>query len=305
MASTKVLDFILGSTGMVFDHAGYQPPSGFLLCYGQAVSRTTYAALFAAIKLPLTGNTTNGSASVSSASVDITALGLIGSKVEGTGIPAATSITAATSTTLTLSANATATTTGVSITIIPWGNGDGSTTFNIPDLRGVVTAGIGNMGGTASGKLGVTTTGTTTAVSAVVTAIPTTAALAVGMQAIGGALPAGITIASIDSGTQVTLSTGTGVTAATAGAIRFCLIDSHTLGATGGTATHSMLTGQMPVHSHNQIATQAPSAGSSGNPMMSTSSSGTGNSGTTSNTGSGNAHPNIQPTIVLNKIIKY
>lgn len=336
MASTKILDFILGSVGMVFDHAGYQAPSGFLLCYGQAVSRSTYSALFAAITLPLTGSTTNGSASVSAASVDITALGLIGAKVEGAGVPANTTITAATSSTLTLSANATATATGVVLTIIPWGNGDGSTTFNVPDLRGYVTAGIGNMGGTASGRLSVSTTGTTTAASAVVTAIPSTASLTVSMKAIGAALPSGVTIASIDSATQVTLSSGTGVTAATGGAIRFCVFDSHTIGATGGVQTHTLAAAQIPQHNHpvflndpgHSHSTNAIyftganniSGGSTANlniqALASTSvSTGitvrdtTGGGGTANqtavNAAGGSAHPNLQPTMVLNKIIKF
>lgn len=34
-----------------------------------------------------------------------------------------------------------------------WGSGDGSTTFNIPDLRGRVSAGQDNMGGTAANRL--------------------------------------------------------------------------------------------------------------------------------------------------------
>lgn len=72
--------------GLVFDYAGATPPTGFLLCYGQAISRTTYAKLFAAI-----GTT--------------------------------------------------------------YGAGDGSTTFNLPDYRGVVTAGLDNMGGVAAGRM--------------------------------------------------------------------------------------------------------------------------------------------------------
>ena len=36
-------------TGTVLDYAGSTVPSGYLLCYGQDVSRTTYSALFAAI----------------------------------------------------------------------------------------------------------------------------------------------------------------------------------------------------------------------------------------------------------------
>lgn len=61
-------------------------PSQWLLCYGQAVSRTTYSALFAAI-----GTT--------------------------------------------------------------WGAGDGSTTFNLPDLRGRTLAGVDSMGGTAASRV--------------------------------------------------------------------------------------------------------------------------------------------------------
>lgn len=36
-------------TGTVLDFAGATAPTGYLMCYGQTVSRTTYAALFAAI----------------------------------------------------------------------------------------------------------------------------------------------------------------------------------------------------------------------------------------------------------------
>jgi microcystin-dependent protein len=73
-------------TGEVVAFAGATAPAGSLLCYGQAISRTAYAGLFAALS---------------------TAHGV----------------------------------------------GDGSTTFNLPDLRGRVAAGKGNMGGTESGRL--------------------------------------------------------------------------------------------------------------------------------------------------------
>lgn len=35
--------------GVVLEYSGASAPAGFLLCYGQAISRTDYAALFAAI----------------------------------------------------------------------------------------------------------------------------------------------------------------------------------------------------------------------------------------------------------------
>lgn len=72
--------------GSVTTYAGSTPPNGWLLCNGQAVSRTAYAALYTAI-----GTT--------------------------------------------------------------YGAGDGSTTFNVPDLRGRVPAGLDNMGGSDAGRL--------------------------------------------------------------------------------------------------------------------------------------------------------
>lgn len=46
---SKVLDLWRGMTGTVLPFAGTDAPTGWLLCYGQAVSRTQYAALFAKI----------------------------------------------------------------------------------------------------------------------------------------------------------------------------------------------------------------------------------------------------------------
>jgi microcystin-dependent protein len=82
--------------GIVVPYAGSSAPSGWLLCYGQPVSRTTYSQLFAVI-----GTT--------------------------------------------------------------YGVGDGSTTFNVPDLRGRVVYGKDNMGGTTAGRVSSTfgITGTT------------------------------------------------------------------------------------------------------------------------------------------------
>lgn len=72
--------------GTVVDYAGSTAPSKWLMCYGQAISRTTYASLFAVI-----------------------------------------------STT--------------------YGVGDGSSTFNLPDLRGRVVAGKDDMGGSSANRL--------------------------------------------------------------------------------------------------------------------------------------------------------
>lgn len=72
--------------GTISCYGGTSAPSLWLLCYGQAVDRTTYSALF-------------------------TALGTT------------------------------------------YGSGDGSTTFNLPDLRGRVVAGQDDMGGTSANRL--------------------------------------------------------------------------------------------------------------------------------------------------------
>jgi microcystin-dependent protein len=45
----NVLTFIASAVGSVADYAGATAPNGWLLCYGQAVSRETYADLFTAI----------------------------------------------------------------------------------------------------------------------------------------------------------------------------------------------------------------------------------------------------------------
>lgn len=46
---SQLLDFWKGLSGVVIPYAGAAAPTGWLLCAGQLVSRTTYAELFAAI----------------------------------------------------------------------------------------------------------------------------------------------------------------------------------------------------------------------------------------------------------------
>lgn len=177
-------------SGIINPFAGITAPDGWLLCYGQAISRTVYSDLFIAL-----------------------------------------------STT--------------------YGAGDGSTTFALPDLRGRAIAGMDNMGGTAIGRL-----------------------------------------------------TSTVLTA------------SNTLGATGGTQTHTMTSAEMPSHTHTQNAhshtvtdpnsnigepnwvrfgSNGPLYDIDGNSRSLSASSET---ATNQNTGGGTAHLNTQPTIVLNYIIK-
>jgi microcystin-dependent protein len=154
--------------GTVSFYGGTSAPSGWLLCYGQAISRSTYSALFTAI-----------------------------------------------STT--------------------YGVGDGSTTFNLPDIRGRVIAGQDDMGGSSANRL-------------------------------------------------------TGVTGS---------LNGDTLGATGGAETHTLTEAEMPAHTHT-----TPTSNGAGNAGSGSGTSVASNSdGTTGIAGSGDAHNNVQPTIILNAII--
>lgn len=80
-------------------------------------------------------------------------------------------------------------------------------------------------------------------------------------------------------------------------------VNGAALGATGGAQTHVLTVNQLANHSHTQVAVNS-SAGSSGYPAQSNSSSGTNVAGTTQAAGMNEAHNNTQPTIVFNKIIK-
>jgi len=175
-------------SGSLMPYAGSSAPTGYLLCDGAAISRTTYSALFA-----LVGTT--------------------------------------------------------------YGSGDGSSTFNIPDLRGRVIAGQDDMGGSSANRL----TGQT-----------------------GG-------------------------------------VDGDTLGGTGGEEGQTLTTSQLASHNHfganyggtgtaylnaadQKIMTNGNDGGASSYHFFRTTD--TPNSATTSDSGGGTAHNNVQPTIILNYIIK-
>ena len=120
---------------------------------------------------------------------------------------------------------------------VTYGVGNGSTTYNLPDLRGRVVAGKDDMGGSSADRL---------------------------TNQSGG-------------------------------------LNGDTLGATGGSETHTLTTSEIPAHTHtvSEASADAPAEGVG--------------DGTTkvhrqdvqsASTGGGSAHNNVQPTIILNYIIK-
>jgi len=142
---------LLSQPGKVELFATMSPPSGYLAANNAAVSRTTFATLFNAITAQPTGTVTSGSNSISS--VASPQAMWVGMPISGPGIPAGATITAVGASTITLSANATATSVGATVTICPFGVGDGSTTFNVPEMRGRVPRGWDNGANVDTGRV--------------------------------------------------------------------------------------------------------------------------------------------------------
>lgn len=194
----------------------------------------------------------------------------------------------------------------------------------MPDCRGRVAAGKGDMGGTAANIMSATkSTCTLTSGSAVVTNV-TTSNLVVGMRAqAAGYIADGTTIQSIDSANQLTLS-APATASGTPIVVRFGHILEETLVDRGGTRGNTLTTGQMPAHSHagstdsqgahthtvqgvgtggTAFATSTGNTPAESTVMTSSAGAHTHNV-TVGDTGGNQMHNNIQPSIIFNKIIK-
>lgn len=192
--------------GTILDYAGSSAPAGWLLCYGQEVSRTSYAALFAIL-----GTT--------------------------------------------------------------YGVGDSSTTFNLPDCRGRVRAGLDNMGGTSAARLSTVLTSTT-------------------LGETGGAQQITLSTSELPSHTHAFSATtdSDGAHTHTVTHQR----SAQLAGSDNGVVGKPLVDDTEP-KSHNNQPT--PNTTSSDGAHMHTL------SGTTDASGTGGGHDNVQPTIMFNTII--
>lgn len=157
---------VITPPGIIIPFAGFTAPNGYLICNGQAVSRSTYAALFSTVSKTSTFTVTIATPGVvtwtshglkANDPVSFTTTGAL-----PTGLIAGTVyyIVGASITTNTFQVSATIGGAAINTTgsqsgvhtalYAPFGRGDGSTTFNVPDLRGRALVGTDNMGGTAA-----------------------------------------------------------------------------------------------------------------------------------------------------------
>lgn len=306
-------------SGELIHFAGLNTPTGWLPCDGSAVSRSTFGSLFSAISIQTVGDTTNGSKTV--ANLGTTTGLVVGMLVCGTNIPASTYITSISGTSVTLNNAATGTSTQQSFIAAPWGVGNGTTTFNVPDLRGYTLTGLDLMNGNTANVSQITNTISTTNLSTAAT-VGSAAGLAIGMYVASVNVPFGTTITAI-SGTSITLSNAATATASGVSARFSPYQDATLLGANGGSLTHTMQVSEMPAHNHSASVTdpqhnhtfqEANTTGTgigatgSGAPRANvtdnTGSSSTGISVTTANTGGGAPHLIYQPSKAVNILVK-
>jgi microcystin-dependent protein len=235
--------------GTVVPVAGFTAPTNYAFANGQLVSRTTYSLLLSNLTLGQTGTISSGSPIIT-ALADTTSIGY-GMPVESVGIPGGATILSCTSTTCTMSANATVSRSGT-MTFFAYSNGDGSTTFGLPDYRGTALIGrdLMSAGGvtTAANISQISTTIATNNTSTSAT-VGSATGLAVGMFITNANVPASSTITSI-SGTTITMS-GAATATASANAARFSpLVDAQALGIRGGAMIKAQNAAELAPHNH-------------------------------------------------------
>ncbi len=126
-------------------------PAKYLYTAGQAISRTGFPDLFTAITYKQVIICSSGVSTIT-VSTTVSDSVPIGAPIEASCFAPGTTVASKSSGLLTMSSPATISA-SVNSVIFPWGNGDGSTTFNVPDLRGRTLVGRDNMTGSVAGRL--------------------------------------------------------------------------------------------------------------------------------------------------------
>jgi hypothetical protein len=134
-----------------FGHFGTLPPKT-VYGAGQALTRTSYPAYLAAVTRAQTGTLTSGNNTITSVG-NTAGLGA-GMPIEGTGIPASTTISSVTGSTIVMSANATSNGAQTATAFLTgYGISGSSSTVGVTDCRGRTLAGRDDLGGTAASRL--------------------------------------------------------------------------------------------------------------------------------------------------------
>jgi hypothetical protein len=121
------------AVGTIKIWSGLIAPNQYAFTYGQELSRTTYSQLFSTIT-NVQSTTCSAGSPILTSMADTTQIP-VGAVVENICVAPGSTVSSKTSSSVTLNNNASITTT-VSSTFFLYGNGNGSTTFNLPDLRG-------------------------------------------------------------------------------------------------------------------------------------------------------------------------
>ncbi len=137
--------------GTTLPWSGLVAPNQYVFAYGQEIARVTYPDFYTAVTQQ--ANVVCSSSSNTLTGISDTTQINIGSPIElSLCVIAGTTVVSKTASTVTLSNPSSVSINAVAV-FFPYGNGNGTTTFNVPDLRGYVLAGRNNMGGTASSRL--------------------------------------------------------------------------------------------------------------------------------------------------------